>query len=271
MAPRRRTWDDPWRQYPASTPRAVDGGIATTKQRGAMADTWWSRRLLHVLDASGLGARVQRGRRYARQGQLVSFDVQPGLVIAQVQGSRATPYVANVVFSPLTEVQWAAVQRRISATLHVPARLLAGEVPRELETVFDEAGVPLLPHRWDDLRASCSCPDWEVPCKHIAALLYVLADRLDADPWLLLRWRGRSRSELLAHLDGGADRRAAIAPWWPLVPGAPLPVGPGRGDPWSELSASAALARLGPLEVEVHGHRVTDYLGPAYEALVDGD
>ena len=62
MAPRRRGWDDPWREYPASTPRPTDDGIATTKQRGAMADTWWSRRLLEVLDASGLRARMQRGR-----------------------------------------------------------------------------------------------------------------------------------------------------------------------------------------------------------------
>jgi hypothetical protein len=270
VAPRRRGWDDPWRDYPASTPRPTDDGIATTKQRGAMADTWWSRRLLEVLDASGLRARMQRGRRYARQGQLLSFDVQPGLVIAQVQGSRRTPYVANVTFSPLTELQWAAVQRQIASTLHFAARLLAGEVPPELEAVFDEAGVPLLPRRWDDLRASCSCPDWEVPCKHIAALLYVLADRLDADPWLLLLWRGRGRSALLAHLDGGADRRAAIAPWWPLVPGAPLPVDPGRGDPWGEPSASATLTRLGPLDVEVRGRPVADLLAPAYEALVEG-
>lgn len=269
MAPERRAWDDPWRSYPASKPRPTDNGIATRRQRGAMADTWWSSRLVQLLDSYGLGARMQRGRRYARQGQLVSFAVQPGLVIAQVQGSRQTPYVVNILFAPLSDVQWAAVQREIAATLHFAARLLAGEVPAELEKVFDEAGVPLLPRRWADLQAGCSCPDWENPCKHIAAVLYVLADRLDDDPWLLLLWRGRTRDDVLAHLGSGADQRASVAPWWPLSPGAPLPIDAGRNDPWAEADPTAALARLGPLAVEVRGRPVAEYLVPAYEALVE--
>ena len=123
MATRRRGWDDRWRTYPASKPRPTDSGITTRKQRGAMADTWWSRRLLDLLDSYGLGARMQRGRRYARQGQLVSFDVQPGLVIAEVQGSRRTPYVGSVVLTPLTEPQWGAVQREMESTLQFAARL----------------------------------------------------------------------------------------------------------------------------------------------------
>ena len=270
MTTRRRAWDDPWRTYPASKPRPTDSGIATRKQRGAMADTWWSRRLVELLDSYGLGTRMQRGRRYARQGQLVSFDVQPGLVIAQVQGSRRTPYVANVVFTPLTEPQWAAVQSEIESTLQFASRLLAGDVPAELEAVFDCAGVPLLPRRWNDLRASCSCPDWENPCKHIAAVLYVLADRLDDDPWLLLLWRGRTRDELLAHLGAGADARAEVAPWWPLVPGAALPAGAGLGDAWLDVDPFSALNRLGPLDVEVRSRPVTDLFAPPYETLVRG-
>lgn len=271
MATRRRSWDDPWRSYPASKPLPTEGGIATRKQRGAMADTWWSRRLVELLDSYGLGTRMQRGRRYARQGQLVSFDVQPGLVIAQIQGSRRTPYVANVVFSPLTEEQWTAVQREVESTLQFASRLLAGEVPAELEAVFDRAGVTLLPRRWSDLHASCSCPDWENPCKHIAAVLYVLADRFDDDPWLLLRWRGRSRDELLAHLGTGSDTRAEVAPWWPLAPGAPLPTGAGLSDPWLDVDPSIALTRLGPLDVEVRSRPATEFLAPTYEVLVRGD
>ncbi len=269
MTPRRRSWDDPWRSFPASTPRRVDDGIATRKQRGAMAGTWWSSRLVTLLDSYGLGARMQRGRRYARQGQLVSFDVQPGLVLAQVQGSRRTPYVVNVVFSPLTDEQWAGVQRAIEATLQFAARLLAGEVPPELEEVFDEAGVALLPRTWRDLRASCSCPDWENPCKHIAAVLYVLADRLDDDPWLLLLWRGRTRAEVLAHLDSGRDARREVAPWWPLVPGAPLPVDGTFRDAWVPSEAGAALARVGPLAVEVRGRPAVELIAAAYPAIVN--
>ena len=39
----------------------------------------------------------------------------------------------------------------------------------------------------------CSCPDSEVPCKHLAATFYLLAEAFDEDPFLILRWRGRDR------------------------------------------------------------------------------
>jgi hypothetical protein len=265
----RRWGSEHWREFPASKPIPTEHGIATRKQKGAMADTWWSTRLVTLLDSYGLGGRMQRGRRYARQGQLVSFDVEPGLVSARVQGSRNAPYAVAVRFAPLDETQWLAVQREIESSLQFAARLLAGEVPAELERVFDDAGVPLLPRRWADLRAECSCPDWENPCKHIAAVLYVLADRLDDDPWLLLRWRGRARDEVLAHIAIGSGSRAGAAPWWPLSPGAPLPVEGSGSEPWLDGDATAALARLGPLDVDVHGRPVTDVLAPAYLALVE--
>ncbi|HWL43302.1 MAG TPA: SWIM zinc finger family protein [Ilumatobacter sp.] len=269
--PARRPWDDPWRSYPASKPRATEGGIATRKQRGKMAETWWSNRLVELLASYGLGARMQRGRRYARQGQIVSFAVQPGQVLAQVQGSRRTPYMVSVGFRMPDEAGWQAVQARIEGSLQIPARLLAGEVPAELEAVFDAAGVPLLPRRWAELRATCSCPDWESPCKHVAAVLYVLADQLDDDPWLLLLWRGRTRAELLAHLGRGAAAPADIAPWWPLVPGAALPAGDAGSHSWSESGRADPLARLGPLAVEVRGQPVTELLAPAFGALGGGD
>ena len=152
------------------------------------------------------------------------------------------------------------------------ARLLAGEVPPELEAVFESAGVGLLPARWSDVRATCSCPDWESPCKHVAAVLYVFADRLDDDPWLLLNWRGRSREELLGHLRvSGAGTAATVTPWWPLVPGARLPNTPTDADesPAPPAEAASVLRRCDQLDVDVRGHTVNELLAPAYEALVD--
>lgn len=259
---------DSWQQFPVSKPLVVEGGVATRKLRGAMADTWWSQRLIAVLDSYGLGGRMERGRRYARQGQIVSLEVRPGVIDAAVQGSRRTPYTTTVKFAMLTEGQWAQVQHAIEATLQFPARLLAGEVPPELEAVFDRAGVALLPRRWNDLTSSCSCPDWEVPCKHIAAVLYVLADRLDDDPWLLLAWRGRSRDELLAHLQPGSSGSPPVAPWWPLVPGAALPTGVARSDTWVEVHATGALTRLGPLDAHVRGRPVNEVLAEVYRTIV---
>jgi hypothetical protein len=291
MPTRRRDWDDPWRQYPASVPLPTEEGIATSKQRGTMASTWWSKRLVALLDSYGLGSRMQRGRRYARQGQLVSFDVQPGLLVAQVQGSRRTPYVVTVTATALTEPQWGQVETAVRSRAAFAAQLLAGEVPPELEDVFASAGVPLFPSQWAHLQANCSCPDWENPCKHIAAVLYVFADRLDTDPWLLLLWRGRGRDELLGHLRSSpAAGGSEIAPWWPFVPGGPRPEpallvsqddldlsGDGldrRTDDRSRAAdddalvhPAAVLRRCEPLDVDVRGAPVVALLDPAYEAF----
>ena len=272
--PSPRSWDDPWKKYPASKPKRPEQGIATSKQRGEMATSWWSTRLVSLLASYGLGSRMQRGRRYARQGQLVSFEVRPGLLVARVQGSRRSPYVVTVAAQSLSDAQWAKVHDALVSRIGFVAHLLAGEVPPELEAVFDEAGVALLPRHWSDLEADCSCPDWENPCKHIAAVLYVFADRLDDDPWLLLHWRGRQRDQILAHLRAPAGVVAAIAPWWPLVPQAPLPPadeGARAGvAPWSLADPAAALTRLGPLEVTIRSRPVTDVLADLYTAIAEG-
>jgi len=73
-------------------------------------------------------------------------------------------------------------------------------MPRDLEDVFLAAGAPLFPQRAKDLTLSCSCPDWEVPCKHLAATFYLLAESFDDDPFAILLWRGRSRTALLNRL-----------------------------------------------------------------------
>jgi len=270
----RRSWDDQWNHYPESKPIPTEGGIATSKARGQMADAWWSQRLVDLLDSYGLGTRMQRGRRYARQGQLVDFDVQPGQLIAQVQGSRRTPYVVTAAAPALSDAQWSEIEAAMRARVGFAARLLAGEVPPELEAVFHDAGVALLPAKWSDMRASCSCPDWENPCKHLAATLYVFADRLDADPWLLLAWRGRTREQLLAHLAGVTTMsRSQIAPWWPLVPGARLPDPPldidRLTDAGTTMGTAEVLQRCEPLDAEVRGVPVVDLLAPAYHITSD--
>ena len=94
------------------------------------------------------------------------------------------------------------------------AKLLAGEMPHEIEEVFGECGTPLFPRSAADLDMHCSCPDWGVPCKHLAAVCYVLAEEFDRDPFGMLAWRGKGRDELLATLrqiQGGAARPGAPA------------------------------------------------------------
>jgi len=259
---------DRWPRYAESRPRPVSDGIATSKQRGDMADSWWSQRFTDVLESYGLGTRMQRGRRYARLGQVAALDLVAGSLVAEVQGSRSKPYTVLLSTKLPTAKQWAVVDEAISGQVGFVARLLAGEAPAELEQVFAAAGVSLFPKRWSAIKAQCSCPDEANPCKHIAAALYVFADQLDDDPWLLLEWRGRSRDELLgAFVTAPAeDTDPGIAPWWPLAPGPaatePVPVVVDLPEP-----ADVVLTRLAPLGVEVRGEDVDYLLGPAYEAI----
>jgi uncharacterized Zn finger protein len=300
----RRRWDDPWQRFPASKPLPVEDGIATSRQRGAMAERWWSKRFVEVLDDYGLGARMQRGRRYARSGQLLSFDVHPGQLLAQVQGSRSTPYLITVDAPVTSDAQWAEVDSALASRVKFAARLLAGEVPRELEDVFASAGVTLLPARWSDLVARCSCPDFANPCKHIAAVLYVFADRLDVNPWLLLEWRGRTREQILEPLvsrvnNAPSPERSAsvepsepgsgdeaehpadeVAPWWPLDPTRvwpPAQAGPQGSDVDQLLDVDppdppdAVLVRLDELEVKIRDSYLSGLFSEAYRIVTADD
>jgi uncharacterized Zn finger protein len=243
-----------------------------------MAQRWWSARFVQVLESYGLGARMQRGRRYARSGQVMSLDVSAGLLQAQVQGSRRAPYLVTVALATPTQQQWRAVDSALRARIGMAADLLAGEVPTQLEEVFEQARAPLFPRHWADLRARCSCPDSANPCKHVAAVLYVFADRLDDDPWLVLEWRGRSREQVLAAVGlAAADQQPqdALPPWWPLRPGdgprpedrAPLegPILPAPRTP------DAVLRRLESLDVTVWGEPLLDVLTGVYAAALSDE
>ena len=185
-----------------------------------MAATWWSRRFVEVLESYGLGTRMQRGRRYARTGQVLTPRRQRG-----------------------------------------------------------DGRVALFPRTWKELRARCSCPDWENPCKHIAAVLYVFADQLETDPWLLLAWRGRTREEILDPLRGSAGFDAAaddVAAWWPFNgPTMPHPgdLPPPASDvqPADPARPDAVLDGLEVLNVTVAGVAFRDAVRLAYDRLIAAD
>ncbi|GAA3627118.1 SWIM zinc finger family protein [Microlunatus ginsengisoli] len=195
-----RRFDDRERWYPPSKPRKVTGGLKARTPRGAIGSTWWSQRFVAVLESFALGSRLTRGRTYARQGQVLSLEVGSGLVRSRVQGSRAQPYEVRIGLAPFGELVWAKAEIALSEQALPAAKLLAGEVPPELEEIFAAAGSPLFPGSVEELEQDCSCPDWGLPCKHLAATFYLLAEAFDDDPFLILRWRGRERDQLLSRL-----------------------------------------------------------------------
>ena len=194
----------------SSGPIAVEGGVKAKSKRGAIGEQWWSRRFIAVLESYGAGmsGRLQRGKNYARRGQVIEFSLDAGKVAARVQGSRPQPYRVTITVPPLTAAQWGEVESRLAAQALFRARLLAGEMPAEIEQVFADAGTPLFPASARDLTMDCNCPDWGVPCKHLAAVCYVLAEAFDDDPFAMLAWRGRTRADLLAALRSRGAGRA---------------------------------------------------------------
>ncbi|MCE0534652.1 SWIM zinc finger family protein [Kineosporia rhizophila] len=181
-------------------PRPVENGLTARSERGDIGEQWWSRRFIGVLESFALGTRLTRGRSYARKGQVISLEIAVGEVQADVQGSRVTPYRVRIGLKKFSELVWAKIEVALAEQALYSAQLLAGQFPRELEPVLAQIGAPLFPARLADLDLRCTCPDQAVPCKHIAAVFYLLAERFDEDPFLLLRWRGRSKEALLERL-----------------------------------------------------------------------
>jgi uncharacterized Zn finger protein len=185
---------------PPSRPRPVVGGLTARSRRGAIGETWWSRRFVDLLESLRLGGRLDRGRRYARAGQVLDLRITAGAVDARVQGSQVRPYKVRLEVPVLTEPEWVRVERAMANRAAFAAVLLAGEMPRDIEQAFAGAGVSLFPAAARELISSCSCPDWSNPCKHVAAVYYLLAEAFDDNPFLILAWRGRDRDELLDRL-----------------------------------------------------------------------
>ena len=208
-------------QFPSGRPLKVEGGITARSTRGAIGDSWWSRRFLAALEALAIGGRLARGKTYARQGQVLGIELSAGAVRASVQGSRARPYRVDITLAPFPDELWERVERALAGQAIYSARLLAGEMPPDIDELFATAGAPLFPQRAGDLGMSCSCPDWERPCKHLAAVFYLLAERFDDDPFTILEWRGRDRAALTARL---RELRAGMSSGPPDAPAAAGPV-----------------------------------------------
>jgi uncharacterized Zn finger protein len=213
MMPRRYSsyYDNYWPQYEPTHPIAVTDGLKAKSQHGQFVKNWWADRWVKALARLMDSARLSRGRSYARRGQVLEIDVTPGQVTARVQGSRPQPYKVNIQLKPLSDREWDKVLDALAEQAIVAAQLLNGEMPADIEQVFDAVKVPLFPASRDDLTTDCSCPDWANPCKHIAAVYYLLGEQFDEDPFLLFELRGRGQDAIAAGLRQRRAQGAAPA------------------------------------------------------------
>lgn len=197
----------------------TDEGIKAKSKRGDFVKNWWADRWIKAMEDVMDRGRLGRGRTYARRGQVLSLQEVNGKIISRVQGSRRTPYKVSIELRPLSEGQWQEVLQALRQRPVFVAQLLAGEMPQEIEEAFSAVNLSLFPGG-HDLFQDCSCPDWAIVCKHLAAVHYILAEQFDEDPFLLFRLRGKSEDEILNTL--GTQSLSAESQTSQYAPAPPL-------------------------------------------------
>ncbi len=189
--------------------RFARGSLRARGRRGRLPENWWARRWVEVLESFEVGRRLGRGRSYARQGQVIELELGKGFITAKVQGSRDAPYLVRMRLSMLSSTDWKKVIKALGEDAQYASRLVAGDIPLDIEQVFLDLGLALFPSVNGDLKTACSCPDQANPCKHVAAVYYLLGEEFDRDPFLIFRLRGIERGELVDAIREGVAARGA--------------------------------------------------------------
>ncbi|MXY37560.1 MAG: hypothetical protein F4Y82_02145 [Cenarchaeum sp. SB0665_bin_23] len=183
-----------WWGYTRRTPRKVKGGIRLQSTRGESAQSWWGKSWNQTLYKYIEEGRLGRGRSYARRGMVRFIEIKQGVARGVVQGSMRSPYICTIKVRQLNREAWGRVADELVKKPGVIAKMMAGQMPKELEDIFGSVGLSLFP---DHMESDCDCYDWGNPCKHAAAVYLILAQELDRDPMLIMRLRGMDQKNLL--------------------------------------------------------------------------
>ncbi|MCF7793080.1 MAG: DEAD/DEAH box helicase [Candidatus Cloacimonetes bacterium] len=155
--------------------------MANTK----FGNTWWGAAWLKALTNIDYSNRLPRGVRYARNGSVVSIEIKQKYIHARVSGTRATPYKVKIVKKEFTKTEQEKIKKIILDNPYYLSQLASHKLPYTLLDDLERKNIALFPNSWQDMQASCSCPDWAVPCKHIAAVFYIIANEIDQNPFLV--------------------------------------------------------------------------------------
>jgi len=161
---------------------------------------WWVERWLDLLSSYRFKKRLERGRSYAREGNVLTIDFADSKAKATVQGSDDNPYRVSISLDSFSKEDWNFAIAKMSEQAIFTAQLLAGEMPESIEAVFTASGLSLFPFTLNEVRSRCSCPDKANPCKHIAAVYYQLGDRFSEDPFIIFQLRGRTKNQIIERL-----------------------------------------------------------------------
>lgn len=195
-------WNDGFYSQPSTSElkRKSDASRKNAEKKGkvlepvviqgrTVAKSWWGQAWCANLERyADFESRLERGRRYVKTGSVIDLKIGKGKVQAKVQGSRKTPYKVEIRISPLSEERCQEIIQKCGRRVENLEKMLAGDFPEELKELFTERN-GLFPAP-KEISFSCSCPDWALMCKHVAASLYGVGARLDQDPSLFFTLRG---------------------------------------------------------------------------------
>ncbi|MFG0306458.1 MAG: hypothetical protein ACF8Q5_09645 [Phycisphaerales bacterium JB040] len=192
----------------SAKPRRVRGGVKLKTKEGETPESWITQRINRVIEDAATGEPAREGLEYARAGQTKRIEVEAGEVRAVVQGRMPKAYLVDLSLQPFSSGARDELIRVMSDQALYAAKLLAGEVPPNIEDLFAPLGLKLYPTEPGEIRVSCTCADWssEKPwCKHAVCTGMLLGERLGDDPFTIFDLRGIGRDELLDRL---RDQRA---------------------------------------------------------------
>ncbi len=149
--------------------------------------TWWGKKWLQALDEIDFSNRLPRGERYARNGSVKNIDIAGTVISAKVAGRKPQPYKVNFKLWKFTAKEKKTITNLIMESPYYLSQLEARILPTELYDALLEMGIKVFPSSWKDLKMKCSCPDWAVPCKHLAAVVYIIANEIDKNPFLVFQ------------------------------------------------------------------------------------
>lgn len=152
--------------------------------------TWWGKLWLNSFIGIDYQNRIPRGRQYANPNRVPTLEIKGTKVTAPVQGRRPQPYRVKVALRPFSKAERTQILKAVSSNPFVLGELLNGQLPQEIYELANDRGIDLLPEDWNSLNGTCSCPDWAVPCKHLAAVIYLLANEIDKNPFLIFHLHG---------------------------------------------------------------------------------
>ncbi len=238
-------------------------------------NTWWGEKWLYALSGADFANRLPRGKRYARNGSVKNVDVSGTSVSADVKGSRPRPYKVRLSLAKFSARDKGAVVDAVVSNPLFLSRLLNRGLPPALFDIFQTKNIPLFPRTWDDISASCSCPDWAFCCKHIAAVIYLIANEVDKNPFLLFELHGFDIFAALAQKGLSAEKHSTVAITSAkqlILKKAPLKAKPKSGEERDNLLGRLDFSGIPPVRDELlplYGDKPLFYPQKDFKELLD--